>query len=299
MKSFMFGIILFLAMILVAAPAAVADWAVDEGFEGGSIPASWTVIDYDGDGLQWVAFENAIAHGGSWIAVVEAYSSNDGDDWLITPQVAVNSGDMFEFYARAWYGTEDFEVRVSTTGTDVSDFGDVLDTVTGVGDAWVGYQYDLTPYAGQNCYLAIRWMVDTYALCVDDVRVGQETITPTVDATLGCDPGSGMVPFQTAITVTLTNIYMVYDRQVAGHIDVQLAGGGNFPNWRAGYTNLTPGETYTAFWMQTIPALGGVIGDNVFTLFAEDVTSAPYNQPPYVPSGSTATDTCTVTAIAP
>ena len=174
------GIILLLAVVLVAAPAAVADWAVEEGFEGGSIPGDWTVIDYDGDGLQWTTFSHDIAHSGSWMATVEAYSSNDGDDWLITPQVAVDSGDMFEFYARAWYGTEDFEVRLSTSGTAVGDFDDVLGSVTGVADAWVRYEYDLTPFAGQNCYLVIRWMVDTYCLCVDDVRVGQEA-TPVED----------------------------------------------------------------------------------------------------------------------
>ena len=170
MKAF----VLSLAVVLVVAPAAVADWYVNEGFEGGSIPGGWTVIDYDGDGNAWYAFSNPVAHSGDWMAVVEAFSSSDGDDWLITPQVTVSSGDIFEFYARAWFGTEDFEARLSTSGTDVGDFGYVLGSVTGLADAWVLYQYDLTAYAGQNCYLAIRWMVDTYAMCVDDVRVGQE-----------------------------------------------------------------------------------------------------------------------------
>ena len=78
-----------------------------------------------------------------------------------------------------------------------------------------------------------------------------------------------------------------------------MGNGQFYPNWRAGYTNLSPGETYTAVWTQNIPALGGVIGNNDFSLFAEDVTPPPYNQPPYVPSGDTATDVCTVKAIAP
>ncbi len=169
------GFVLLLAVVLFAAPAAVADWAVDEGFEGGSIPAGWTVIDYDGDGLEWVAFSHENAHSGSWMAAVEAYSSNDGDDWLITPQVAVSSGDVFTFYARSWYSTEDFEVRLSTSGAVVGDFDYLLDTVTGAGSSWVMYEYDLTPYAGQNCYLAVRWMVDTYCLLIDDVKVGQES----------------------------------------------------------------------------------------------------------------------------
>ncbi len=45
--------------------------------------------------------------------------------------------------------------------------------------------------------------------------------------------------------------------------------------------------------------LGTLVGDNVFTLVGEDVTPAPYNQPPFLPSGDTASDNVTVTATAP
>ena len=41
------------------------------------------------------------------------------------------------------------------------------------------------------------------------------------------------------------------------------------------------------------------MGDNVFTLVAEDVTPAPYNQPPYAASGDTDSGACTVTGLAP
>ncbi len=40
-------------------------------------------------------------------------------------------------------------------------------------------------------------------------------------------------------------------------------------------------------------------GDNRFVLIAEDVTPAPYNQPPYPPAGDSAADACTVTGTAP
>lgn len=46
-------------------------------------------------------------------------------------------------------------------------------------------------------------------------------------------------------------------------------------------------------------ALPVVIGDNHVTLVAEDVTPAPYNQPPYPPAGDTDTGRCKVTAFAP
>ena len=121
----------------------------------------------------------------------------------------------------------------------------------------------------------------------------------TVSAGLTCLPSAGVVPFQTVMTIELTNEYTGQIRRVAGRINAELASGAVYGNWRAGFTNLGPGETFSTSWAQNIPALGSMIGDNVFSLFAEDVTPAPYNQPPYPASGDTATDVCTVTASAP
>jgi len=121
----------------------------------------------------------------------------------------------------------------------------------------------------------------------------------TVAAGLACLPSSGTVPFTTAMTVTLSNLYTDQIRRIAGHIDVTLAGGGTFPNWRAGYTNVAAGDSYITSWNQNIPGIGTLIGDNLFMLQAEDVTPAPFNQPPYPPAGNTAAASCTVTGIAP
>jgi hypothetical protein len=162
---------LALVVFLVAATTATADWVIEEGFEGGSIPAGWTIVDSDDDGRTWRALEHDYAHAGAWMAVTDCYESG-GEDWLITPQVAVAAGDTFAFYARAWYGTEDFEVRLSTQTTSINDFDYVLDTVTGAGTAYVRYSYDLSTYAGENCYLAIRWQQDVFGMGIDDVKVG-------------------------------------------------------------------------------------------------------------------------------
>jgi len=165
---------MLMIVVLFVAPAALADWAIDESFEGGVIPADWTVIS-GADGDDWFAYNSAAhAYTGEWAAAVAGYSSSTaGNDWLVTPQVAVSTGDVIEFYARSWYGTEDFEVRLSTTGNASGDFGVLLGSAT-VGESYTGYEYDLSAYAGQNCYLAIVWFYVDYALLVDDVRVGQE-----------------------------------------------------------------------------------------------------------------------------
>jgi len=121
----------------------------------------------------------------------------------------------------------------------------------------------------------------------------------TLTATYTCTPSTGTVPFATAMEVSMTNNYLGLQRQFAARINVTLANGAHYPGWRTGYTNVTPGETFTTTWAQSLPAAGNVIGDNVFTLEAMDVTPAPYNQPPYPAAGDTAVDSCTVTAFAP
>jgi hypothetical protein len=167
------NVILLIALMLLSVTMAFGQWNIDEGFEGGIIPADWTIYDVNGDGHQWVAFENTThAHSGDWIAAVDCYDS-DGHDWLITPQVAIQSGDSFIFFAKAWYGTEDFNVKLSTTGNAIGNFNVTLESIVGVGDEYVEYSYDLSSYAGSGIYLAIEWIQDTYALVVDDVKVGQ------------------------------------------------------------------------------------------------------------------------------
>jgi hypothetical protein len=144
----------------------------------------------------------------------------------------------------------------------------------------------------------ILWVADSgynrvYEFCLPGY------VQPTVEASYTCVPSTGTLPFTTQMTVTLNNVYTGQIRRLSGRIDISLAGGGYFPNWRAGFTNITAGGSYTTAWNQNIPALGSLEGENIFVLHVEDVTPAPYNQPPYPPSGDTDTATCTVTGIAP
>jgi len=80
---------------------------------------------------------------------------------------------------------------------------------------------------------------------------------------------------------------------------VDLAGGASYANWRSGWTNIEGGGHFQAVWDQSIPSLGSLDGVNLFTLSAIDVTPAPWNQPPYPPSGDAATATCTLTVKIP
>lgn len=120
----------------------------------------------------------------------------------------------------------------------------------------------------------------------------------SVDVTLNCSPTTGTLPFLLRLGVIFDNLADNY-RTFAGRIDVTLASGGLFTNYRAGYTNLLPSEHWEVYWHQNLPNYGTIVGENAFLLTVMDVTPSPYNQPPFWPSGDTDTDACTVTGIAP
>ncbi len=124
-------------------------------------------------------------------------------------------------------------------------------------------------------------------------------LVDTISTLYYCEPASGTVPFSTTMTVKLENLYAGQMRRIAARIDVSLANGTQYSSWRAGFTNVGPSDGFTTTWVQAFPALGSLIGENLFRVKAEDVTPTPYNQPPYPPAGDTATAGCLVTAFAP
>jgi hypothetical protein len=121
----------------------------------------------------------------------------------------------------------------------------------------------------------------------------------TVNAYLSCQPCSGQLPLQTTMRVALANCFYDQYRRLAGRIDVDLAGGRHYSNWRSGYSNVGPGVVYRNQWGQNLPASSLLVGENVFTMLATDVTPSPYNQPPYLPAGDTDTSVITVTGMSP
>lgn len=120
----------------------------------------------------------------------------------------------------------------------------------------------------------------------------------TIVSNLDCIPSSSQLPFATQFTVCLTNLED-RTRRIAGQLNVALASGGQYSNWKAGWTNVAAEESFCTNWNQTIPNLGTLVGENVFTLIGEDVTPAPYNQSPHQPSGDTFTDTQSIIGVSP
>jgi hypothetical protein len=163
----------------------------------------WTTIDADGDGYNWELGSVLMAgylipsHGdGADCMSSQSYDSDAGaltpDNYLVSPQVQL--GGSITFWACAQdesYAAEHFGVAVSTTSnTNASAFATLQEwtmTAKSVGTpgnyasrsrvgregTWYEYTVDLSSYAGQTGYIAIRHFncSDMFYLDVDDITI--------------------------------------------------------------------------------------------------------------------------------
>ncbi len=142
-----------------------------EDFEGDV--SEWNTLDNDGDGNTWEIDATESYSGSNSIRV--RWNAAGNDDWLISDEINVQSGDSLVFYAKSHSTSflEDFNVRLSTASrTDTADFSETLLQVTETPYAWTRYSLDLSSYAGQTVFLAWQCVsVDQYYLYLDDISV--------------------------------------------------------------------------------------------------------------------------------
>jgi len=177
---------------------------------------------------------------------------------------------------------------------------------SGNSGGWVTDFWDLTGTAWHDQQVSLRFAfgsdetLDMAGWLIDNITLYHDTLVQSCDYTV--TPTSGTVPFSVVHRITLTNHLSggpVLTRRIAARIAVTISNGSSFDPWRSGYTNITPGESFTTQFSLNFPTQASVLGDNTFTLSTLDVTPAPYNQPPYPPDGFGFLAIQTVTAHAP
>ncbi len=156
-----------------------------ESFEGTLFPPlGWTVIDNNNDSKGWLRNTNnaptgqVVPHTGVAAAGLDVYAGNPGqisyDDWLITPQMIWQDGDLFSFWIKrlANQAGQKWRIAYSTSGTDPSNFT-VIDEII---DPSIGYtekSYDMSQYGllnGEHYYMAFQFYSDwCWPGVIDDV----------------------------------------------------------------------------------------------------------------------------------
>ncbi|MCQ2285378.1 MAG: choice-of-anchor J domain-containing protein [Bacteroidales bacterium] len=154
MKKFYFIFLFLLAMICTPTKAQVF---FHQEFNG-SLPAGWQNKDSDGDGYKW-QFSSFYAISYSYYN--KALSPNN---WLITNQIDLTNitpgtnGVELNYYVAIGdknYPAEHYQVLVSTSGTNYSDFSVVFEeTLNSTYENFKNKHVDLSAYAGQKIYIA-------------------------------------------------------------------------------------------------------------------------------------------------
>ena len=192
--------LLFLAVSLFAniglanAQRPISNFSED--FEDGTL-GIMTTIDADGDGHNWMNSSalqvQGDGHNGSArYAYSESWASAlktnrwglYPDNFLVSPLVAIDETSVFTFYVCLdWYvyPGEHYGVAISTaSNTNPDDFTtiaewDLNDKGTRDDDQgpWHEHNIDLSQYAGQNVYIAIRhfYCSNIYLIDLDDVSL--------------------------------------------------------------------------------------------------------------------------------
>ena len=115
------------------------------------------------------------------------------DNYFISPQIDLTNKSNIEltFYAKSLqtggsggFDPEQFEIMISTTGTNVGDFT-AIGGVESVGthQYWTDFSFNLDAYAGNQIYFAIHHITSQqgYALHMDDFKITANS-TASVDA---------------------------------------------------------------------------------------------------------------------
>jgi len=302
------------ADLTVGAPTLQHQWTLDSD-PGWTTQNQWAWGQPTGGGGAYGNPDPTAGHTGANVYGYNLsgdYPNNLSEAHLTT--TAIDCSDLFGTTLKFWRYLnveqpvyDHAYVRVSSDGTNWTQVWTNTGTLTDA--SWSQVEYDISAVADGEGMVYLRWTMGetdggwTYSgWNIDDVEVwGIENSTQptdTVEVAIGCTPSNITLPATVQMGVSLTNL-TGETRQAAARIDVVVGNGTPYTYWRSGYTNLSPSEVYSNAWNQYLPGAQRLVGVNTFTLLGEDVTPAPYNQPPYIPSGDTHSDACTVTAAAP
>ena len=169
---------------------------IQESFENSQFPPlGWTLIDADGDTVNWIQWNIVVAggpgfghisHTGQNSAVSQSYRNPPTpgaltpDNYLITPQIVLPDVESATLKFYVWtllhqHPIETLSVLISTDTIDPEDFYlPVYMKTMGASDADIQeVEIDLSIFAGQAIYIAFRHhdSFDNFAIGLDDIEL--------------------------------------------------------------------------------------------------------------------------------
>ena len=188
--------VLLVAGLLCAGFQSQAQILESYDFEDGQIPDHFIILDEDGRTPHanvsaindaWVALES---NSMGWVAASTSWYDPAGqsDDWMIIPDItlpATPQGNLVLLWdalaVDASYA-DGYEVKISTTTTDISAFTTDLFAVGGEDSEVISRSADLGAYAGQTVHIAFRNNSDDkFLLFIDNIVIADLSTIPDVE----------------------------------------------------------------------------------------------------------------------
>jgi len=266
-----------------------------ESFEGTFPPTGWSkLMPYTNnatgwrqcaDGTtplygMWAGTQTVPPMGGQQVAFcsyLTGYNDFGYDQYLVTPQFTVAASDSLKFNLFRFGDFMDtIEVLVSTTGSDIASFSTNLLSLQSSNTAnneWGQYSIDLTPFAGQNIYIAFREHVldddtaETVGAYFALDRVSMGNIGSLIDV------ASSSIDINSRNLQTIQNPTATFFNEGGGNqtFDVTMTiNPGNYTSTKT-VTNIASGTTQQiTFDPWDATQLGGNYTSKVFTSFSGD-----------------------------
>lgn len=210
-----------------------------EDFESG-MPACWTILDQDGDGITWEDSYNPVSYYSGVDLSGSGYGDSDGfvlsgsysnvsgalypDNWLITPALVIPSnGAKLTWYVAAIdanYAAEYYEVMLSTS-LDPSTFTSVFNE-TLQSDQWEQRSVNISgDFAGQNVYVAFRNYntTDIFLMKIDDINVtsGTGIENHELNATIFPNPANNVLNINANSNINRVEVYNMMGQMVGSY----------------------------------------------------------------------------------
>ena len=160
---------------------------LNESFQGGQIPSSYTIVDNDTNDVApqvaeyispWIVVTDPDS-ASNYVAASTSFFSSPGasDQWLITPALNLGTyGNFISWNAKSHDPSfpDDYLVLVSTTDTQITSFTDTIGSVEQENFEWTNREVNLSAngYDNQTIYVAfINVTYDGFKLYLDDISV--------------------------------------------------------------------------------------------------------------------------------
>ena len=266
----------------------------------------WTIIDANNDAEDYgYGYYNGGWNIGNFVNGGEAAyiysSSNDAEDWLISPKIAVVDGAYltFDYAAYSEYYPEKFSVYVMTDIADYATATQIRATAQVTNEEFASIDnIDLSAYAGQDIYIGIKCESagNMDALLIDNFKVTLPvyTITATAGENGAITPAEVTVNHgaNAEFTITPAEGYriesVIVDAETEGATDVAenvVAGDGYYTYT---FTNVTANHTIHATFelipTYTITVEAGEHGTVLYNdaLVSTSITVAEGDTPEFV-----------------